>query len=697
MSHRLRFILISLSALSCLSLPLASSRADEFLSRAAALLRDKDYDAAYTLAEKSGELAQRAFLRGVAALRADRPGEALAALVEAEQNVPLLADYAALYQAEALLKLKRYPEAAARAVSLRKLYPASRHLRRSEKLQADALYEHGDYAGALKTYQTFADDYPSGSDAVDALFQSAVCREKLGDHGVALQSYRAIWINHPAAPQARKAQERIVALEKLGLKSAPYGAEELLKRASTLHSQNEFSAALKTLELIPLKEQTPELTSRIELRTGLAQYKLRQYKQAEKSFAKAAASPQTAISSEARYWLAKSLERQHHNERALALYAALAGEGKKQPYADDALMEAAGLRRSLGQYPEAARLYEQAARLYPDSKNASRSLWEAGWCSYQLGNYSAALDSFKELQKDKLQREKALYWSGRCLENSARAEAAAPYYRMLLDEYPDGFYAVWYRDQRGIKDSREGVGARDALAELPLLAGFEKPRLLASLGMPDEARSEMWLARKKAGDKKSLFPGLARIYLEIADYNSAIALFLQNRPLAWEKNTLPLWTAGYPMAYNGLVARYAAKNGLSEGFVYALIRAESSFRPAVTSHAGAIGLMQMMPATARQTARGEGDFDPQHLTLPEYNIRLGTRHLAGLMKMYDGDQIYAAAAYNAGSGALGRWRKNMPGLKMDEFIESIPYQETRDYVKKVYASAATYRQLYGIR
>ena len=697
MSHRLRFILISLSALSCLSLPLASSRADELLTRAAALLRDKEYDAAYLLAEKSSEQSQREFLRGVAALRGDRPGEALAALAEAEQKLPLLADYAALYQAEALHKLKRYPEAAARAVSLRKLYPASRHLRRSAKLQADALYEHGDYAGALKTYQAFADDYPSGSDAVDALFQSAVCREKLGDHGVALQGYRTIWINHPAAPQARKAQERIAELEKLGLKSAPYSAEELLKRASTLHSQNEFSAELKTLESIPLKEQAPVQASRIELRVGLAQYKLRQYKQAEKSFSKAAAAPLAGISSEARFWLAKSLARQNQNERALALYGALAGEGKKQPYADDALMEAAGLRRSLGQYPEAARLFEQAARLDPESKNASRSLWEAGWCSYQVGNYSAALDCFKELLKDDNVREKALYWSGRCLDNSARAEAAAPFYRMLLDEYPDGFYACWHRDQKGIRDDREPLGTRDALAELPLLEGFEKPRLLAALGLPDEARSEMWLARKKTGDRKSLFPGLARIYLEIADYSSAIALFQQNRPLAWEKSTLPLWTAGYPLGYGNLIARYAAQNGLSEGFVYALIRAESSFRPAVTSHAGAIGLMQMMPATARQTARGEGAFDPQRLTQPEYNIRLGTRHLAGLMKMYDGDQIYAAAAYNAGSGALGRWRKNMQGLKKDEFIESIPYQETRDYVKKVYASAATYRRLYGLR
>jgi|SRR5450631_2216808 len=68
-----------------------------------------------------------------------------------------------------------------------------------------------------------------------------------------------------------------------------------------------------------------------------------------------------------------------------------------------------------------------------------------------------------------------------------------------------------------------------------------------------------------------------------------------------------------------------------------------------------------------------------------------------LINEYDGDEVYSIAAYNAGAAAVDRWRKNLKGLKKDEFIESIPYQETRDYVKKVYASAAIYRQLYGLR
>jgi soluble lytic murein transglycosylase len=390
------------------------------------------------------------------------------------------------------------------------------------------------------------------------------------------------------------------------------------------------------------------------------------------------------------------LERQDQNERAFELYMELAGEGKKQEFADDALMEAAGLRRSQGKYSDAARLFEQVSKNFPDSKFISRASWEIGWCRYLAGDYVAAAESFRVLLKDEVLREKALYWLARALEHTSSTDVDV-YYRTLVDDYPSGFYAAWYRSQKGIQDLREPLGLRNAVNELPQIAGFEKPRLLASLGMMDESRSEMAAARKKTGDNKSVFPGLARIYLEIQDYSSAIALFLQNRPVKWDKASLPVWSVGYPRAYSDLVARDTANNGLSEGLIYALIRSESGFSPAIKSPAGAIGLMQLMPTTANATAREKGTFDPQKLTIPEYNIKLGTRHFRDLLKGYNGDVIYSIAAYNAGVSAVDRWRKNSKGLRMDEFIESIPYQETRDYVKKVYASAATYRQLYGLK
>ncbi|MEI7816499.1 MAG: transglycosylase SLT domain-containing protein [Desulfuromonadales bacterium] len=696
MLNYFRPAILAFTGITFLSGTVTAGLVDEYQSRAAAQYRDKDYGAAYTSAGKSADQTHRSFVRGMAALRLEKFEEAAALLADAEQKLPLIADYAAFYQAEALLKLKKYPSASAKAASIPVAFPSSKMVRRSEKLSADILYDSGDFKGALKLYQIYIEKYPSGSDAVDASYQSARCREESADTGGALLIYRSIWLNNPASPLAAKSQERFKLLERSGPKESSYTAEELLKRSSTLYTQNEFSASLSTLGSIPLALLPPAVTNRIDLRTGMAQYRLRQYKQAEKQFIKAAASLLPGVRSEARFWLAKSLDRQDLKDRALVMYLELASEGKKQEFADDALIEAAALKRGLGQYAEAAGLFDQATRLSSEPKTIARSVWDSGWCRYLAGEYPVAVDLFKRLLADETQREKALYWLGRMLEKNDMT-AADSYYHALLAEYPAGFYATWYREQKGIKDTREQLGKRDALAELPQATGYDKPRLLASLGMFEEARAEMAAVRKKNGEKKALFPVLARIYLEMRDYGSAIALFMQNRPVAWEKGVLPLWTAGYPRAYSELVSQNAILNGLSEGLVYALIRAESGFAPTIKSSAGAIGLMQMMPATAKMTAREKGVFNPLRLTEPDYNIRLGTKHLNDLMKQYDGDVVYMSAAYNAGSGALERWKKSFKGLKKDEFIESIPYQETRDYVKKVYASAATYRQLYGLK
>jgi soluble lytic murein transglycosylase len=688
--------LVALTGVS-LCLPAAiSSRADDLVSLAAAQFRDKNYTDAYAMAKKCAESPQRSFLLGMAALRLGKGDEALPLLAEAERKLPLVADYASLSQAEALMKQKRYVEAAAKAIAVARTYPGSLLVRRADKLAADSMFAAGDYRGALKAYQAFVEQYAAGGDSVDALFQSARSREEIGDKEGAAQIFRSVWLNNPTSAQAKQSREQLADLEKSGVKAIGFTPEELFRRASSLYTRNEFTAALKALATIPTEGQPPGFVSRVDFRTGMNHYHLRNFKLAEKYFLRATASPVADISSEARFWRAKSLERQDQVAQAYALYMELVGEGKQQEFADNALIEAAGLRKNMGSFAEAARLYELLPKSFPASKFVPRATWEAAWCRYLAGDYPAAAEAFKAQLKDDGVREKALYWLARSLGNIANADAAV-YYRQLQDEYPSGFYATWHRDRQGITDQRQSLGPRNALAELPLLSGFEKPRLLAALGMVEEARVEMAAARKRVGDKKVSFQGLARIYLETGDYGSAIALFLQNRQIKWEAASLPLWTAGYPAAYMEQIRQQAAANGLSEGLVFALVRAESRFSPAIKSGAGAVGLMQLMPATAKMTAGEKVHFDPQCLVSPDCNLTLGTKHLRGLLKGFDGDVVYSIAAYNAGATAVKRWKENFKGLKKDEFIENIPYRETREYVKKVYASAATYRQLYGIK
>jgi soluble lytic murein transglycosylase len=687
---------IALAGVSLFAMAAHSASTNDLFSRAAAQFRDKAYNDSFTLAQKSSESAQRTFLMGVSAFRSGKYETALPLLTEAEQKLPLLGDYAALYQAESLLKLKKYTEAAFKASSVAKKYPSSLLIRRADKLFVDVFIAAEDYKGALAVCQKFVDKYPSGADSVDVLFQTARSREETDDRSGAALIYRSIWLNNPASLQAKKSGERLKELEKAGIRVSAYTAEELLRRASTLYAANEFTLCLQTLQSIPLEGQPASVVARIDLRSGMAQFRLRNWKGAEKSLSRAAASSLPGVRSEARFWQAKSLDRQELDEQAFALFMGLVAEGRKQSFADDALLEAAAMRKSMGRYAEAARLYEQAGSSFPGSKLIPKAAWEGAWCRYLAGDNAVAAESFRALATDEAVREKALYWLGRTLENFASADAEKVF-SILLDEYPVGFYATWYRENRGIKDLREQIGNRELLIDAPLPSGFEKPRLLAALGMLDEARSEMAAARKKVGDKKTLFPGLAKQYLEMGDYASAINLFMQNRPIKWDTASLPLWTAGYPMPYKTLVSKYAAANNLSEGLMHALMRAESSFSPTVKSPVGAVGLMQLMPATAKETSREKGKFDAGRLVIPEYNIKLGTKHFRDLMKVYDGDVTYSLAAYNAGAKAVARWRKNMQGLKKDEFIENIPYQETRDYVKKIHASAAIYRQLYGVK
>ncbi|MGB0360884.1 MAG: transglycosylase SLT domain-containing protein, partial [Endozoicomonas sp.] len=149
----------------------------------------------------------------------------------------------------------------------------------------------------------------------------------------------------------------------------------------------------------------------------------------------------------------------------------------------------------------------------------------------------------------------------------------------------------------------------------------------------------------------------------------------------------------FPAPEYSLFSHHANKNNLDYSWVVAIARQESAFHPRARSHAGAMGLMQLMPATAKQAARQAGIKLRKNTELykPEMNIALGTTHLSWLSKRFDNSRILATAAYNAGSTAVHRWLKQRGHLPLDIWIETIPYDETRKYVQNVMA----YRVIYG--
>jgi len=152
----------------------------------------------------------------------------------------------------------------------------------------------------------------------------------------------------------------------------------------------------------------------------------------------------------------------------------------------------------------------------------------------------------------------------------------------------------------------------------------------------------------------------------------------------------------YPYLYRQIIQQYAVAYAVDPFLVSAVIREESHFLPYSSSHKGAVGLMQLMPETAKEIAGWlEEDYEKVALTKPEDNIRYGTWYLATLSKQFSGNQILVLAAYNAGSGRVNQWLEST-GKDMDAYlIQDIPYKETREYVGKVLTSYQKYSQIYG--
>ena len=565
-----------------------------------------------------------------------------------------------------------------------------------EKLHADALFEAGDIRAALYAYQAYMAKHSLGRLSVDSRYQAARCREMTGDRAGAIAEFRAIWLLHPASAQAEKIQDYLKAQERSGNTSANrFTVEELMRRADLLMVAGRNADAGWTLASIPRNLISDETLAQIELKSGQAAMKQRQYTLAERFLSRATGSRNRQVKDEARLALARAESRTGKSDRSISRLLSLASE--RGTLADDALIEAALVYKQSGRFLESSKLLDRLLKEFPASELASRAAWEMAWTRYMSGDFQGADEGFRRLLQDDAYRERALYWNGRSLEKQNRHQDAEKNFRQLLVDYPFGYYSAMRREQKNIQPVWEYYSS--GMPEPPFPAGTEKIQALALCGMSDEVRAELSALKGRLGDKlQPAMPGIVRLHQMAADYHGAISTFHQNRPRTLERANIAVWAMGYPRHYGDLFSRHAAFNRLSEAMALLLAKAESNFMSGVKSHAGAIGLMQLMPATARMTARykGKGQFNPLWLTDPEFNVKLGTKHLRELLDRYHQDQIYSLAAYNAGAGAVNRWKNSFGNLARDEFVENIPYQETRDYVKKIIAYMAVYRAMYRI-
>jgi soluble lytic murein transglycosylase len=381
------------------------------------------------------------------------------------------------------------------------------------------------------------------------------------------------------------------------------------------------------------------------------------------------------------------------------------------PDSTKALLLAGKSALASGEYTTAEDDLEKLTTRAAGSKEASEALFRIGLLKYRRAKYSEAVAFFERvlaLNPNGDYEYRSLYWEWRSLQK-LNNDRAKEYVQRLLDRYPVTYY--------GLRAQSEGRGGN---IEFPLIKGpikielrlleserlhWERFLVLLEAGWFEEAQAEL----QNLPEPQSMQERILRARLWALAFRYDRAISLANR--AWEKapdlvlNETLTWV--YPLEFSNLVTASSEKQKLHPFWIYSVMRQESSFQTDAKSTSNALGLMQLLPATAQQLAdelKIPKFKSPESLLLPDINIRLGSTYLARMISTFKGNVPLALAAYNAGPARLKRWlsaRKDLDGLETKQtsnpdveiWMDELPWDETSFYVKAILRNFMIYRYL----
>ena len=659
--------------------------------------------------QHTGEAASAAYLAlGHAYLLDKRYGEAIEDFGLARKAGAELADYADFLDARANHEAGNDPAAEALLQGFAGRYPESIFVDQAPELEANALLGLKDADGAQRVLGAAA-----GTAAANRPGYQLAQAEAAFAMGQAQQAegiYKQLLLACPLTPEAEIARAKLTAM----------GAETSL---TTAELRSLGDAYWKAGHYQEAGEQYRALANKSSLdaesRNGFAvaaaacDLKLKLLSTAE-----ATALADTPDENGARrlYLLMELARNRNDLEEQKRIVAEMESRFPQSPWLAEALYDSGNTYLLLREYPAAVEYYSYLATHFPASKNASAAHWKAGWLSYRQGLTAEAARLFDEqirLYPDATQTVSALYWRGRLYETQEHKPAlAAANYRAIIRAYPHFFYAQMARQrlaalgdaQMGAPPAAEPQLDRFQAAPVPeLMESFPadsphlaKARLLANAGLND------YIAQEIAADPdSSSWSALAeaQIYASYGEPFRALRALKRALPYAATASipAIPMvyWRILFPEPWWETIKAESAKNNLNPYLVASLIRQESEFNPSAISKANACGLMQLLPAVGKSLARQEGmkNFQSFQLLDPATNIRLGTRYLRQTLNKFGGVTEYALAAYNAGDERMLDWQAAGPYQGIDEFVESIPFTETREYVEAIERNIETYKAI----
>ena len=384
-----------------------------------------------------------------------------------------------------------------------------------------------------------------------------------------------------------------------------------------------------------------------------------------------------------------------------------------ESWAEEALNNQATRHVVADEDDEADAVFRELYEKYPRGSYAERAAWKAGWRAYRQERPADTVRFFERAAAEFPRsdyRPAWLYWAGRAHDLLKEPALADERYMLTAADYMNSYYGrLALKRLDGRKPPPRILG--EPTSVLPPPPNEPVIQALLSVDRYDEALNELRYAQRAWGDAPAVQATISYVYRRkgMAESNTTERFNLLRGSITLMRRAYPQFMAAggqelprdiqvhiFPMAYWDLISKYSAQNNLDPYLIAALMAQESTFVPGIRSHANAYGLLQLLPSTARQTARKlKIPYSTRLLTNPEANVRMGTAHFADLIRDFGGGVHLALASYNAGESAVRRWINERPGLAdREEFIDDIPYPETQNYVKRILGTAEDYRRLY---
>jgi soluble lytic murein transglycosylase len=653
----------------------------------------------------SGEAAAAAYLAlGHAYILDHRYHEAETSFREALQHDGELGDYADYLDAEASHAAGDDEAAEKLLRGFASRYPDSIFVDEAPVLEANVLLALNNAAGAQKALAAAVgtdEDKTPAFELADAQVALA-----LNQQDTAEGLFKELLLGHPLTSEAETARQR---LSQMGATSS-LTVEELRSLGDAYYRAGRYrDAAEQYRALEHNSEIEPQEREGFAVAEAACQLEMNRLTRAQ-----AEALPDSNDDAGARrlYLLMELARDRQDTDGQKTIVAQMEQRFPTSRWLEEALFSSGNMYLLRRDYPNAIEYYGYLAEHFPHSDYAPAANWRAGWLSYRLGQFQAAAHIFEDEVRhypDASESISALYWRARLFESQDHYPAlAATNYRAILRAHPNYYYAQLSRVRLTALDlpNPASESAPTAYPHLPrprLISAFPadsphlaKARLLANAGLNEYVAREIdadpdWSTWGKLGEAQiyasygETFLALRAIKRAIPDEASAT---IQSIPLAY-------WRILFPEPYWDTIKTESAKYNLDPYLVASLIRQESEFNPSAISYAGAYGLMQLLPGVGRTMARQVGmrDFRTYQLLDPETNIKLGTRYLRQMLDKFGGVQEYALAAYNAGDSRVNDWESAGPYTGMDEFVESIPFTQTRNYVEAILRNEETYRQI----